>query len=564
MDEIIRKVKLFFEDKVFACICLFVLCLFAYRNMLQNGFLLDDFRWIVHWNQIRAELSIPQLLMMPFPTEIEGMLYVPFRNILHTMNVGLFGAMPFGHHLFSLLAHCVATFLVYKISFKLTAQGFVSFLAALIFTLHPAQTSLVSFASGGVEILGACFIFLSFLLFQQIQQPKSDFNRAAYAGSLVFFFLALGTHQAAVALPFLFLWFAVNFLNKEFLQRKGLVLWPFFAVSFLFMGFKFFLLSAFTPMHLLGNSVVLTFFVMIKALARHIILFCFPVVLSLNHTLSDGIFSFAPADFDKIAMLSQSFFDVSVILSSGIVGALIYVMCALTKKNPLVRFCCGWFLITLIPFLFAGGGHLFFAQKYGYIASMGGALLIAVGLNKLSCLDLKKGARWGAPCFVAVVSLLLCFYGVKVMKRNSVMSAEVLLLEADIKHVSESRLSQIALVEAYIENRLFDRAHKQLVQLRKRYVDDPQMYFLAAQIYAKQRKDVLAIRALKESLQFDPVFGDAHYQLAEIYQKWGEDELAMDYLRQAYYAYSKKGAAGNLEMFVDAFLSKYQNDVVAE
>ena len=556
----IKKVQLFFEDKVFACFCLFAACLFVYRNMLQNGFLSDDFTWIVYWDQLRAGISFPRLLLMPLPSEIEGVLFLPFRNIFHAINASLFGATPFGHHLFSLIAHCAAIFLVYKISFKLTSNSLVSFLAALIFTLHPFQASLVSFSSGGVEIMGACFIFLSFSLFQNARRTDGGFNGGAYCGSFVFFLIALGTHQAAVAMPFLLLLFAVNFSRDMLSQRKGLILWPFFVASFAFIGFRFFVLNEFVPISLLQNSIMLTFFVMLKALAKYIILFCFPYVVSVNHLLSPGIYSFAPADFDKIAVLTQSLFDVSVIFSFSVVGMIIYFMLASKKKNPLVSFCCGWFVISLIPFLFGGRGQIFFAQKYCYVASMGGALLMAVVLNKLSAFEPKNGCRWGAKCFIGIVCMMICFYGVKVIKRNVETRYEVSLLEADIKHVSKSRLSKFALVEAYIEHGLFDRAHARLMQLRELYTEDPQVFYLMAKSYLKQRKDVLAIEALKGALKIDPFFADAYYRLAGIYKKWGEEELAMQFLQKAYYAYSKKGEMDSLEEFVDQFLSRYQNN----
>jgi len=104
---------------------------------------------------------------------------------------------PFVFHLSNILIHLVASCLVYVFFIKIGNSKNLSFLFAVLFTVHPVLTQAVAWIPGRNDPLLALFVLLSFIHFMNFLETK----RVSYIfWHFLFFALALFTKETALAL----------------------------------------------------------------------------------------------------------------------------------------------------------------------------------------------------------------------------------------------------------------------------------------------------------------------------------------------------------------------------
>ncbi|MBI3481191.1 MAG: hypothetical protein HY016_12695 [Nitrosomonadales bacterium] len=135
-------------------------------------------------------------------------LYRPMNLVPAMLNYALWGANPFGHHVFLLLLHLANTCLVYALIRKLVAaSAMAATIGAAVFALHPARVESVAWICGGIDPLVAFFVFAAMLahrfFIDSLDNVPADRNSAwRYLGlSLVCFQLALWSKEVAFIFP---------------------------------------------------------------------------------------------------------------------------------------------------------------------------------------------------------------------------------------------------------------------------------------------------------------------------------------------------------------------------
>lgn len=126
--------------------------------------------------------------------------YRPLLAVWFMINKALFGLNPHWFHLSTILAHVLATALVFFIARKLLAHTGGALLAAAIFGLHPLQVESVSWISAVNDPLAAALCFASFLA---CRKARSVAQRSGLWLSLsaVLFLLALLMKEVSALLP---------------------------------------------------------------------------------------------------------------------------------------------------------------------------------------------------------------------------------------------------------------------------------------------------------------------------------------------------------------------------
>jgi len=91
---------------------------------------------------------------------VSGGRYRPFTLILFAIEYQIFGKNPFIGHLFNILYFALSCFLIYHLLWRVLSQkldvnmvAIVSFVAALIFAIHPIHTEVVANIKGRDEIM---------------------------------------------------------------------------------------------------------------------------------------------------------------------------------------------------------------------------------------------------------------------------------------------------------------------------------------------------------------------------------------------------------------------------
>lgn len=179
-------------------LALSVITLAVYVMALKAGFLaVDDTDTIL--NIQSGRVSIAELFLSPGKRY-----YRPLAMLSLLADFHLYGGTPAGYHLTNLLLHLGNVLLVFYLTMLLLGSKvdacFYSFLAALMFALHPVNSEAVVWISARPDLL-CCFFFLLSLV---ILVKRGDrVTLPVFAGLFVTLFCSLASKEASLFLPVL-------------------------------------------------------------------------------------------------------------------------------------------------------------------------------------------------------------------------------------------------------------------------------------------------------------------------------------------------------------------------
>jgi tetratricopeptide (TPR) repeat protein len=190
-----------------------ILCLLitaVYTPTFSGEFILDDHPLVQDNRFIRDFGSPTSYLFHEDGVEKEGLAahhtgyYRPLVNFFYTLDYKLWGMRALGFRLTNLILHLLTCFILYHILIILFENRLVSFLAALLFGLHPVNTETVAWVSARNNILVTLFSSISFYTYL-----KNSNEKKIWVGLLSYlsFAAALGSKEFAVMLlPIFFLY----------------------------------------------------------------------------------------------------------------------------------------------------------------------------------------------------------------------------------------------------------------------------------------------------------------------------------------------------------------------
>lgn len=121
--------------------------------------------------------------------------YRPLQRVSFTADYALYGfGAPWGWHLTSICIHAMAAVALFFLGRKLSGgNAWIAFAAALIWALHPMQTSAVTYVAGRADPLAALFGFTALTL-----AVVSERSRLVTIGAAVCFFAALLSKESGI------------------------------------------------------------------------------------------------------------------------------------------------------------------------------------------------------------------------------------------------------------------------------------------------------------------------------------------------------------------------------
>ncbi len=122
--------------------------------------------------------------------------YYPLVHTVFWVHYHLWGDSTLGYHLFTILMHLIATFLVLLVLRRLAIRG--AWFAAMIFALHPIQAESVAWISELKNTLSAVFFLGSVLVYLRFDTER---KRKLYGIALGLFILGLLSKSAIAPLP---------------------------------------------------------------------------------------------------------------------------------------------------------------------------------------------------------------------------------------------------------------------------------------------------------------------------------------------------------------------------
>lgn len=337
-------------------ILIFSACIYAVS--LRNGFVNLDDPMLVTENKHVQQASLENIgyVFSHFDPE----LYIPITFLSYQLETWTLGPNAWHFHLFSLILHLIATWLVFEIVKRLSRSHSIGLMTALLFAVHPINAEAVLWVSARKDVLSAVFFLVSLLC---LLLYKENEKRRWYYLSLGLFGLALGSKVTVVTLPIILIALSGKPKNlKEWMKNIG----PFLLLALIF-----------GIVAISGKGAVNEQF--------HFIDF---ILMSMRSTFFYLTLIVAPAGQSAIhAIKPHDLYAPILPVAIGIVTLTSWIVIRFRKCFPLVL--AGWtfFLVTLAPsFLHYTRGNENFmlgSERYMYLPSVGIFLIIAVLIHAL-------------------------------------------------------------------------------------------------------------------------------------------------------------------------------------
>ena len=275
----------------------------------------DDTIYILNNQYINGKFPISFIDFFK-PNFITNAIYTPFTFIIFWLVIKLFSISSFAFHFVNVLFYslsCIALLFLLK---KIIKNDTVSFLATVLYVIHPCHVEHVVWISSLGYNISLLFFFLSFIYFISAFDENKKLN---YIYSLLFYVVAILSQPIAVTLPaILFIWCYCFRKDKfkEFIKYFSLI----FLISIIYLLlFKCIVISSSERF-----SVSYSFLEKIQILGRYL------------------VNSFLPFQPMPVYPLPSIYFLIPVIVC--------LIVCILIKKDNLFYFWVLWFVISILPY----------------------------------------------------------------------------------------------------------------------------------------------------------------------------------------------------------------------
>ena len=416
-----------------------LLALFAFLPVLGNGFvLLDDGLYVTRNSHVQKGITLEGLAWVWSANVANN--WHPLTLLSHMLDCQIFGLVPAGHHLTSLLLHLANVLLLFEVLRRITGALWRSAAVAALFAVHPLHVESVAWVAERKDVLSAFFWILAMSGYARyVRQP----SRGRYLAVFLAMLLGLMAKPMVVTLPFVLLLMDVwPFGRLRFepgwgrrLTRLGLEKLPLLALS-----------AAASVITLRYQT---TSIVDLEVVPWHLRL--------ANAAISYVVYlgrTFLPRNLAVFYPLSL---DVSFWKGAG-AAALLALLTALAawkaRTAPWLLVGWLWFLGTLVPVIgLVQVGRQAMADRYAYLPSIGLFLAVCWGLPELVGSDARRRALLAAASVAAVLALAAV---TRAQLRH--WSNSVTLFQHAVEATEGNYVAHVGLAKAFMQEKRWSEA----------------------------------------------------------------------------------------------------------
>jgi len=473
-----------------SCLWIFLACLVAYANIYGNAFLWDDLDFIVRNYEIRS--------LSPLGKFFHSASTIPQRpvmNLSFAMDYRLWGLNPAGYHLTQVLLHAFNSMFVFLFLFWLLGSRRSSFLAGLLFALHPVHSEAVTAFLGRSELLTAFFCLLAVGAFWFSLRLSGIRTWFAYAGSLGAYALGCLSKETGIVCPLLML-LVIWLVPKSAGERRpksGIVrLLPFLAVAALYLLYRRSVLWEMT-IPWWGGGLGQTVLMMLTVLWEYARLLIFPLHLCPWY----------------VTPVPPSLLYWKVIIGFLILLGSLGLVLFLKKRFWVARVGLGWILLALLPVsnVFPIPGTMM-TERWLYLPSVGFCWIMGWLLGRLwEGLKALKLAR-------ALVLAGLCGLSlVRIWTWNLVWSNGERLFRTMLSGDDGNALAHNRLGDLYLDQGRFSEASKEYSATLFYQPLAPRAYEGLGSVFWAQGFKGQALTHFRRAVALAPDFTQAHFSL---------------------------------------------------
>lgn len=425
------------------------------------------------------------------------------------------GSTPLSYHIGNILLHILAAYFVFLFFLELGRKKEISFLASLLFAVHPAVAPVAAWVPGRIEAILAIFILLSFILFIKFLKIG---GWKYLAGFFLSFAVALLTKETAISLiPVLLLFYMIYRKDKlttpnhpstssgatgqaSNVNRKGILMWLLGSVAIIIAWF-------FLRRSILADAQVadLSFFQMISALWSNSL----SILLYLGKTI-------LPFNLTALPVLESS------TIVYGLVVSVILAVYWVFGKIKGHRMSWGtfdvqilgliWFLAFLTPSLISyyQSDRMVFFEHRLYLPLLGIFIFFA-GSDWVNRLDFKK-IKVLAPATAAVI-----LFSVSAFNYSGIYKDKMSFWSRAVADSPRSSLAHSNLATAYLTDGKTEEAMAEFAATLKINPKEKRVHLLLGLFYLDQGMNDKAKSELEKEIETDPYQFVAFHGLGRIY-----------------------------------------------
>ncbi len=507
-----------------ACIII-GLGLLLYAPVLNTPFLFDDLSFIVNNPTIRNPAD--------WQAVFNGVLSQPSRFVgfySFALNYHFHRLAPFGYHVTNLGIHILAAFMVgwlVRLVCSLArpageeppgCAGYVPFLAALLFLVHPVQTQAVSYLSQRFASLAALFYVSSLCFFLKGRMglgTASGLRNGMYFGAAgLCAVLGMLTKEVVITLPVMVLFLeGFFFCNPRQSRLKGvrgyrwilgLTLAGLALIIPAVFSFKIrqVLLQPKVSWSHPGDLLTLPVYLMtqLRVFVKFLQLWFVPVGLNLDH------------DF----VASSGWLEPRTWLSGVVLLLLGALAWRLRRKEKLLSFAIVWFFVTLSANL-VPRRFVFFEHKL-YLVSVGFCLGVPYLVSRI--FPRRKNA------YAVLIVIILVWAGMT-FQRNLIWRDPVLLWQNVVSQSPYKPGPWLSLGNAYRQAGQWQAALRCYEMALHRDPAYLEAWLQRALVYFKQGRFNDALADYDRAIAIDPAFARAYNNKANVLRQQGELKAAL-------------------------------------
>ena len=461
----------------------------AYGNILNHGFVWDDFDIIVNNPLLEKLGNIPQFFLTEDKVVAATGYYRPITYVSFALDRAIWGLNPVGFNITNLVLQILVSLFFFAVIRAIFKKEQLALVAALIFALHPLAVETVNFHAGGRNtLLSALFTLMS--LFFYLREKR--------AASVACFTLAIFSKEFALLLPMVFLFYEVRLQRKKVRFTDYL---PYLIPVLCYLTLRSFAIQKanFLETIRFSSQLWLTPYLAVRYLLNMI----FPFQLKVMYDEQTSVTVCA----------------ICLVLVIFLISALFWV-----RKRDEVVFADYWFLLFLLPVvnIIPIVSNTLIADRYAYFSLMG----FALGLATLIC-------KLNGPVRTACVVILCAAFFLVDFRQNGVWKNEATLFTRMAQDAPQMSIGPRNLGLYYYNRGDLATSVKHLLASCTRPDIQPVQLVGTASMFVEANQPDQAEALLLKALPMDRANPETYLMLKMIYDKKGNAVLAQSCLDQA-------------------------------
>ncbi|MBN1405786.1 MAG: tetratricopeptide repeat protein [Candidatus Omnitrophica bacterium] len=476
-----------------------------YANSLSGKFVWDDDILIKDNMYLRQWSKVPEIFTTDWGkgSDSSYFFYRPIVIFTYLVNYKIGKLNVVGYHLFNVIFHIVAAFLVYKILVLLFNSKPLAFLTAMFFVAHPIQTETVCYISNRGDIMVLICMLAGFYSYVRFSNEK---RLRFYALTIVCCALALLTKENGIILPLILLLYNYSFARKI----KAVLFLPIILIPLAYIALRLFVLKS-VPLNVASmSSAVARVPGVFAAIAGYTRILFFPFNLHMEY--GNSLFALS---------------DKSVIAGLAISSLLLITAFARRKRDRVLLFSAIWFFVTLLPVSNIYPLAFYMAEHYMYVPSIGFFLILSSVITQLYA---RRNFKMPVASFAVV---LILFYSALTVRQNNYWHDPVNFYERTLRLYPYSARAYHNLAILYKNHGKTDKAidcYKKAISVQPDYSPP---YNNLGLLYGELGERAKAIAYLQKAIKLKKNCVNAYNSLASVYAADNMYGKALEHLNKA-------------------------------